>query len=153
MVRARRLLRQRLSSRRYYANRTFSRERNSRMHMLARCYNPNHVKYKWYGERGIRVCDRWRKSFQNFIDDMGQSPIGTCIGRIDNDGNYEPSNCRWETQKEQQRNRSNLIYVEIDGETMCLISWCEKWGLNYDKLRKKVSNGRDAKKLLLEEIL
>lgn len=82
----------------------------------ARCLNHNNTGYKYYGGRGITICERWAESFQNFLDDMGIRPDGLSIGRINNDGNYEPGNCRWETNKEQANNTSRTI--RIDGESL-----------------------------------
>jgi hypothetical protein len=73
--------------------------------MIHRCYHSNHIHYKYYGGRGIKICDRWLNSFQNFLIDMGERPEGTTLDRKNNDGNYEPSNCRWATPKEQIKNR------------------------------------------------
>lgn len=73
--------------------------------MKQRCYNPNHHKFANYGGRGITVCERWKDSFQNFLHDMGERPVGTTLDRRENDGNYEPSNCRWLDHKGQANNR------------------------------------------------
>jgi len=73
--------------------------------MKYRCYNPNVKSYKYYGARGIKVCDQWRNSFTKFLEDVGERPDkGYSLDRIDNAGNYEPGNVRWETQENQMRN-------------------------------------------------
>jgi hypothetical protein len=73
--------------------------------MMYRCTNPKDRKYKYYGGRGVNVCQRWQESFLNFLEDMGERPDGRTLDRIDPEGNYEPGNCRWATIEVQQQNR------------------------------------------------
>jgi hypothetical protein len=80
-------------------------ERDTWRGMIERCENPAHIGFKYYGARGITVCERWRKSFAAFLADMGPRPSGLTLDRIDPNGNYEPDNCRWITPREQRRNQ------------------------------------------------
>ena len=84
---------------------------SSWQHMKKRCLDPSWHNYRRYGGRGITICDRWlgRQGFVNFLADLGEKPPDTSLDRINNDGNYEPSNCRWATPKEQNNNRSLRI--------------------------------------------
>lgn len=98
-----------------------------------RCYNPHDTRYSRYGGRGIKVCDEWKHSFQNFYEwayASGYSDELT-IDRIDNDKDYCPGNCRWATQQQQARNRSTNIDITIGHSTRSLIEWCEIFDLEY----------------------
>jgi hypothetical protein len=105
--------------------------------MVARCHVKSTPAYADYGARGIIVCDRWRvkgQGFANFVADMGPRPDKHTIERIDNDGNYEPSNCRWATRKEQQRNRRVTLYVTIEGVKYLVAALAEEYGFKTDTL-------------------
>ncbi|MGV6475391.1 hypothetical protein [Azotobacter vinelandii] len=105
--------------------------------MLTRCTNPGNRKYADYGGRGITVHEAW-KAFEGFYADMGERPAGTTLGRIDNDGNYEPGNCRWESAKQQGRNKRNTASFEHDGITATIPEHCERLGLNPSTVRSRI---------------
>ena len=114
--------------------------------LKGRCLNPANPKYPRYGGRGIKVCDRWIDDFQAFLADMGRKPSPLhSIDRIDNDGDYEPSNCHWATIETQTRNRSTTRHVTIGGETLCVRDWASRLGVNrktfYDMCRATHSGG------------
>ena len=84
---------------------------NSWAGMLQRCYYKGHAKFKYYGGRGIRVCKRWRNSFENFLVDMGVRPSNKTLDRKNNNGNYTPLNCKWSTHSAQMLNRRGWVHV------------------------------------------
>jgi ribosomal protein S16 len=108
--------------------------------MLKRCNNEKHEQYPNYGGRGIRVCDRWR-TFENFYADMGDAPDGHTIDRVNNNGDYEPSNCRWSTQKTQIRNKRNTAFIEYEGKQVPLAQVCETLGLPLKRTRNRIYAG------------
>ena len=109
-------------------------------HMKQRCYNPKDTGYKHYGGRGIQVCDRWLDSFENFLEDMGEVPYRLTLERVNNNGNYEPGNCKWTTQKRQQNNRRNNKIIEFNGKTHTMSEWADILGINSATLKKRLRN-------------
>lgn len=107
--------------------------------MMRRCYTSTNPNYPDYGGRGIHVCARWR-SFANFLADMGPRPTGAryTLDRINNDGNYEPLNCRWATYKQQNRNYRRNVMLTINGKTQCMRDWAKEVGLSHHALRKRL---------------
>lgn len=117
--------------------------------VIARCENIEDANYQKYGGRGITVCDAWRESFENFVGDMGLPP--SCkhsIDRIDNNGHYEPENCRWATARQQSRNRRSNRLLTFNGETKCIAEWSESTGLSRTCIEMRLN-----KKLPIEEVL
>ena len=124
--------------------------------MKRRCYNKQSARYDRYGGRGITVCDEWLNNFQSFYDwaiSNGYSDDLT-IDRIDNDGNYEPSNCRWSTAKEQCNNRGSNINITIGNATKSLMCWCEIFNVDYKKVYARYKrNGYEGIDRLFNDIL
>lgn len=123
--------------------------------MKARCYNPNTSRYDIYGGRGIKVCDEWRINYQSFYDwAMANgydetAPRGACtIDRIDVNGNYEPSNCRWISSSTQSLNKRNNHLITYNGETLSLSEWEKKTGIRGTTIRFRITNGWDIEKAL-----
>jgi hypothetical protein len=107
--------------------------------MLTRCLNERVPNYRWYGGRGIEVCERWL-TFLNFLEDMGERPEGMTLDRIDPNGNYEPENCRWSTVAAQNANRTNNIAITVGGITKTVDEWARESGVSaftiYGRLRR-----------------
>lgn len=108
--------------------------------MVDRCYRENVPNFKFYGGRGIRVCDRWR-TFLNFYADMGDRPEGCSLDRIDNAGNYEPSNCRWAPHTVQHANRRGTRTLTYKGKTQALADWSRETGVALITIRGRLNRG------------
>lgn len=123
--------------------------------MLNRCENPNHIKYYRYGARGVKVCDDWHDfwKFVNWSDSVGGRPEGCTLDRIDNNGNYEPSNCRWATSFQQSINKSSTHILEYNGEKKSIAEWSIETGLSWDLIWSRVSSGWSAEKALTTPII
>lgn len=110
--------------------------------IVGRCTNPKNTSWQWYGGRGIKVCARWRKSYEAFLADMGRRPSWAhSIDRIDVNADYRKSNCRWVTLKEQHRNRRCSHLVTFRGQTRTLMEWCRRTGLKYWTLAARLRAG------------
>lgn len=108
--------------------------------MKRRCINPDCTEFPSYGGRGISVCERWME-FSNFYADMGERPNGKSIDRIDNNGNYEPGNCRWATPTEQQNNRRCNRLLTFDGVTKTLEQWGRHFNINPSTVSRRLARG------------
>ena len=111
--------------------------------MRERCSRPRHKSFDSYGGRGITVCAEWQNDFKAFYDWAMANGYrdGLTIDRIDTNGNYEPSNCRWATQKEQQNNRRSNRRITYNGETMTTQQWSERLDIHVDTIRWRLSHG------------
>lgn len=108
--------------------------------MIARCHRKTHKSYERYGARGIKVCKRWRHSFENFYEDMGPRPTKKhTLGRIDNDKGYCPENCRWETPKQQMNNISINHMININGFERTLAQWCDHFDIDYQQVYQRIT--------------
>lgn len=120
--------------------------------MNQRCATPGHQAYADYGGRGIRVCDRWSHSFENFLADMGPRPgKGYSLDRIDNDGNYEPGNCRWSTQEQQMNNRRVNHKLTLNQRTMTVGQWAKETGIGVTTILRRLELGWSVERALTEK--
>lgn len=113
-----------------------------------RCLNPNNRAYHYYGGRGITMCERWKNSFQSFVDDMGMPFDGGTLDRIDNEKGYFPENCRWASRSDQQKNRRNNKIITYNGVSMVAVDWAKKLGIPSQTIYGRISLGWDAEKVL-----
>lgn len=141
-------------------NSTTHNKRNTRLytiwnHMKDRCYNLNSKIYRFYGERNIIICDEWKNNFEAFYNwaiNNGYDDLLT-IDRINSFGNYEPSNCRWITIQDQQRNRTNNRFITYNNETKTLSQWATEYGFTWEQLRDRIDKlGWDFEKAILTPI-
>jgi hypothetical protein len=115
--------------------------------IIQRCYCPKNHAYKWYGARGIQVCERWLNPLA-FLSDMGKRPPGTSLDRIDNDGHYSPSNCRWATKEEQNDNTRRTKLVTYNGKTQSIKYWAKEYDISPQRLSERLRRGWTTERAL-----
>lgn len=107
--------------------------------MKTRCNNPAYIRYKDYGGRGIGVCERWDISFLNFLEDMGERPLGCQLDRINNDDHYYKENCKWSTPSENSNNRRSNHFIEYDNKRLTISQWAREINISPITLRARIS--------------
>ena len=129
---------------------TYKRLQSIYRNMMKRCHNKNNHDYKYYGAKGISVCNSWRQSFPMFCVWALENGYnnGLTLDRKDNNGDYCPENCRWVTWAEQNRNKTQTRNIEINGETKCLKDWCSELNLNYYTVAMRIHRGMNEKEAL-----
>lgn len=130
-------------------NRSLTYSSWASMHSRLR-YENYHARHR-YADRGIKVCERWN-DFQNFLKDMGERPVNTTLDRINNDGNYEPSNCRWATLREQASNQSSNVNLTYNGVTRTQEEWGRVTGFGGLTIYKRLKRGWSIEKALTEPL-
>ena len=116
--------------------------------MKQRCLNANAPDYPRYGGRGVDVCKRWQNSFKNFLNDMGERPPNKTLDRINVDSDYKPSNCRWATRSQQQRNKTTTPRFKHKGENLTVSEWAKRSGLTVKIIMWRVNAGWNFSKIL-----
>lgn len=119
--------------------------------MMQRCYTTTASNYRYYGGKGIAVCERWH-DFVAFLADMGECSKAETLDRINNAKGYEPGNCRWATMAEQNRNRTNCIELTHAGRTMILRDWAEEIGISANALAMRIRLGWDTARALTQPL-
>ncbi len=120
------------------------------VHMIARCEDQTRPGYKYYGKLGIKIEPRWRDSFENFFQDMGERPEGMTLDRKDSTKDYGPGNCRWATTLDQNKNRTSNVLLTLNGETLIVADWARRLGCKVSALRMRLSKGWSVEKALTE---
>ena len=126
------------------ASRTYA----SWVDMKTRCTNPRSTSYRYYGARGISVCQRWMESFEAFLTDMGECTDGMTLDRIDVEGNYCPENCRWTSMTQQARNRRKNRLITHGGRTQCVAAWSGETGLARSTIINRLRLGYSVEEAL-----
>ncbi len=112
--------------------------------MINRCSQPKNKNWRRYGGRGIQVCERWQV-FENFLADMGKRPTGLQLDRLNNDGNYEPNNCRWVSARSNSQNRRSSVVLTIQGSTRCVAEWSRVSGIPAAYISARLKLGWSAR--------
>lgn len=123
--------------------------------MKTRCYNNNHKSYSRYGDKGIIICDEWLNNytlFEKWAEDNGYNDT-LQIDRINNNGNYEPNNCRWVTPKQNCNNRENSVNITYNNITKTLAEWCDDFNLNYNMIYKRLNNGMSFSEAINKKVV
>lgn len=120
--------------------------------MIARCYDLRSASYKYYGGKGIRVCDRWRNSYEAFVQDMGERPEGFTLDRKDYYGDYTPDNCRWVDQQTQSRNRRDVKVIERHGRVQPMAAWATEHGMTRGTLKSRLDSGWAIERALIAPV-
>lgn len=138
--------RQRLTSAKTTHGKNGTKVYDTWINIKQRCHNPKVPHYERYGARGVTVCDRWRESFDNFYNDMGDPPEGLELDRIDNSRGYEPGNCKWVTRSENNRHRRSTRWVEVDGRMVSMAEAVEITGIPTSTMKNRLNKNQDPLK-------
>lgn len=116
--------------------------------MMTRCTNPRYKEFHLYGGRGISICDRWLRNYENFLSDMGERPAGMTLERIDVNLGYSPDNCKWATDTEQANNKRNSVFLDFQGKRQTVAQWSRELGLHDKTIYMRLSKGASTEQAL-----
>ena len=129
-------------------NGNFTKEYRAWMHMKGRCYVKTDKAFRNYGKRGIKVCDKWKNSYKNFLQDMGRCPDGYSLERINVNGDYTPENCEWIPMKDQSRNTRVNVRLTAFGETRILADWARQLGVSYGAIKYHLARNKKMEEIV-----